>query len=161
MQQFDLSELKDVHEPEGIKDFFTFANLWPPAAGWWILLAIIILIPIIFYSVKQIRIRSAKLYALRQMEKLQDFSGTNAAKFAEETSKLLKRIAILRFGKDKVASLSGKEWVSFLIKTGDLQLSDNLISLFAYSPYAKIEKSDKSSILSLNEAAEIWIRKNT
>jgi len=159
-QPYDLSLLRDVHEPKGINDI-TMAEFWPPAIGWWILLALVILLPLVIYVIQQIRIRSAKFYALQQMEKLQEDSGTNAAKFAEETSKLLKRIAILRFGKEKIATLSGKEWVSFLIKTGDLQLSDKLISLFAYSPYAKIEKSDRNSILSLKEAAEIWIRKNT
>lgn len=157
MPQVDLSVLKDVHEPMGIND----VSFWPPALGWWILLTVAVAIPFVIYFVNQFRIRSAKIYALRQMEMLEADSGTDAAKFAQETSKLLKRIAILRFGKDKIASLSGKEWVSFLIKTGDLKLSGKLISLFAYSPYAKIEKSDKNSILSLKEAAETWIRKNT
>ena len=160
MQQLDLSLLKDVHEPEGIRNL-TFADFWPPAVGWWLLFAILVFTPLIIYFVRQMRIKSAKFYALQQMEKLQEDSGTDAAKFAEETSKLLKRIAILRFGKDKIAALSDKEWVHFLIKTGELQLSDKLILLFAYSPYAKIEKSDRNSIVSLKEAAETWIRKNT
>lgn len=157
MQQVDLSGLKDVHEPFGLND----ASLWPPAPGWWVLLLIIVLAPLVIYFIRQMRIRSAKLYALKQMELLEKNSGTNAAKFAEETSKLLKRIAILRFGKDKIAALSDKDWVAFLIKTGDLSLSPKLVSLFAYSPYARIEKSDKKSIESLKEAAETWIRKNT
>lgn len=158
-QQIDLSGLKDVHIPQGGID--SLSSVFPISLGWWLLLIIIIAVPVIIYLIHFYRIRSAKLYALKQINELQQSLKGNAPKFAEEVSKLLKRIAILKFGKDKIASLSDKDWVAFLIKTGNLSLPENLISLFAYSPYAKVHKSDKDSINVLRKAAELWIRKNT
>ncbi len=157
MSQIDLSVLKDVHEPKGIFE----PSFWPPAVIWWVLLLIIMASPFVFYLIRTVRIKSAKVYALKQLDLSEANADTDVAKFASEVSKLLKRIAILRFGKEKVATLSDKEWVSFIMETGDIHFSPEIENLLAYSPYAKIKKSDKKIVSRIKEAAEIWIKKNT
>ena len=150
----DLSGLRDIHTPEALSTF------WPPALGWWLLLLLILLTPIILYFIHFYRLRSAKLYALKQLEILEQTAKADAGRYAEEVSKLLRRIALLRFGKDEVASLAEREWVDFLIKTGDLHLNKKLIDLFAYAPYAKGQVFAPESLAELKKAALAWINKN-
>jgi hypothetical protein len=150
----DLSGLRDIHTPEALSAF------WPPAPGWWLLLLLILLTPVALYLVHFYRLRSAKLYALKQLEVLEQTAESDAGRYAEEVSKLLRRIALLRFGKDEVASLAEREWVDFLIKTGDLHLDKKLSDLFAYAPYAKGQFFDPESLANLKKAALAWINKN-
>ena len=150
----DLSGLRDIHIPEALNTF------WPPAPGWWLLLLLILLTPIVLYFIHFYRLRSAKIYALKQLEILEQTAKSDAGRYAEEVSKLLRRIAILRFGKDEVASLAEREWVDFLIKTGDLHLDKKLSDLFAYAPYAKGQVFDAQSLDNLKKAVLTWINKN-
>ena len=150
----DLSGLRDIHIPEALNTF------WPPAPGWWLLLFLILLTPIVLYFIHFYRLRSAKIYALKQLEILEQTAKSDAGRYAEEVSKLLRRIAILRFGKDEVASLAEREWVDFLIKTGDLHLDKKLSDLFAYAPYAKGQVFDTQSLDNLKKAVLTWINKN-
>ena len=98
-----LAGLRDVHLPEAVDSYW-----WPPAIGWWILLAVVLLLPLVIKIIHWQRIRSAKYYALREMDKYVLEYADNPARFAQEISVLLRRIAILKYGKDEVASLSGK-----------------------------------------------------
>ncbi len=150
----DLSGLRDIHIPEALNTF------WPPALGWWLILILILLTPAVLYLIHFYRLRSAKIYALKQLDILEQTATTDAGRYAEEVSKLLRRIALLRFGKDEVASLAEREWVDFLVKTGELDLDRKIRDLFAYAPYAKGQVFDAQSLAALKKAALTWINKN-
>ncbi len=151
-----LSGLRDVHIPEPIENY-----LWPPALGWWLLLALIFILPLLLRIIHIQRIRSARIYALKEMDKYALTYADNPAKFAQSVSVLLRRIAILKYGKEKVASLSGIDWVSFLVKTGELKIKRSLAMLFAVAPYSRPQKLAPQSVAELKDAALQWIRKNT
>ncbi len=151
-----LAGLRDVHRPilEGI-------YWWPPAIGWWFLLIIVLLIPVVMKVIHIYRIRSAKHYALKEISRYSIEYGSDPRRFAQEVSVLLRRIAILKYGKEKVSSLSGVEWVSFLVKSGGLKIRRSLAMLFAMAPYSRLNKMPEDSVSELKEAAVQWIRKNT
>lgn len=118
--QDPLSELADIHLPGAI-------SLWPPAFGWWILAAALLLA--ILYCIRLFVIRHIRLkklaYATSALEEAyQRFSeqvlfdkGKNQAglNFLNETNSILKRVALLIAPSNvQVANLSGKAWLEFL-----------------------------------------------
>lgn len=101
-------QLGNLHEPPPVP--FTFDTIgWPILAG--LLFALFIIITI-FQIRKYIRNRYRR-EALRMLEDIhstdQDFS---------KTFIVLKQVAIQVFGRKEVGDLFGKEWLSFLEKTG-------------------------------------------
>ena len=98
----DLSNLRDIVVPPEVA-------LWPPAPGWWILLAGGIAIATIFAGMIIARYRHnayrrAALAALDTAE-------------AGDISTILKRAALAAWPRAEVASLTGADWLAFLDRT--------------------------------------------
>jgi hypothetical protein len=90
---------------------------WPPAPGWWILLALaVIAIAYLIYRFRHpnLRLQRAALDQLRILETLP----IDDMVLARELEHLLRRYAVARFGRDRVASLSGERWIAFIIEHG-------------------------------------------
>jgi hypothetical protein len=99
-----LEHLRDIVEPTPVSLW------WPPAPGWCILLALLLLAFVLF-SIKWIRTRRVNRYrhdALNELNKLSDIT---------RLPKLLKRTALAVFPRDMVASISGERWINFLNTT--------------------------------------------
>lgn len=101
--------LRDIHLPEAI-------SWWPPAPGWWILLALIFCLAFLLLWTFTQKNKPTKQGILkkdieRELEHLQHIESDLV--FVEELSALLKRIAISRYGK-KVAGFTGEKWLRFL-----------------------------------------------
>lgn len=98
----DLSNLRDIVVPPEVA-------LWPPAPGWWILLAGGIAMATIFAGMIIARYRHnayrrAALAALDTAE-------------AGDISTILKRAALAAWPRAEVASLTGADWLAFLDRT--------------------------------------------
>ena len=98
----DLSNLRDIVVPPEVA-------LWPPAPGWWILLAGGIAMAAIFAGMIVTRYRRnayrrAALVALDTAD-------------AGDISSILKRVALAAWPRTEVASLTGAEWLAFLDRT--------------------------------------------
>ncbi len=109
-----LQQLKDIHLPERISS-------WPWALGWYVLLALILLCMswVSFWIYKRHLHARAKKKALslldtyvHEYEKNQDAQWMSA-----QLSELLKRVALVYFPREEVASIHGEEWVFFLTKS--------------------------------------------
>ena len=102
--------LRDIHLPDNV-------SWWPIAAGWWLLLAIIILsIAIIwFLHIKKERGRLRK-QALAELEKVETRFNQHqdTQQLASELSILLRRVSISRYPRTDVAGLTGQAWLNFL-----------------------------------------------
>ena len=99
-----LSDLRDIAIPAE-------PSMWPPAAGFWILLFLLLLMlgaaALHFYTAwRRNAYRRAGIHFLQQCLTVYD------------VSVLLKRVAMAAFSRERVASLHGMEWVDFLNKTG-------------------------------------------
>lgn len=133
-----LDKLKDIHLPEQIDAF-------PNAPGWWLLLAIIVSLVLFFvyrrYQYKQsIRLLIPAKKELSQLRILteEQIGATSIAAL----SALLKRICLIYFPSNVVASLSGKNWLTFLNQQHPSSSSEhsvffspNNIELFTNAPY--------------------------
>jgi cbb3-type cytochrome oxidase subunit 3 len=103
----DLSQLHDIHLPAPV-------SWWPLAIGWWLLLLlIIILVALGYWFYRRHQRQQWRREALAELRQLQQ-QQLAAKALVVELSKLLRRVAITRFPRAEVASLTGDKWLSFL-----------------------------------------------
>jgi ABC-type nickel/cobalt efflux system permease component RcnA len=106
-----LAALRDIYQPALIE-------LWPPAPGWWILAAVgmILLITACFWLWHRWSDNRYRREALQELEGY--FEAWKREEddhvFLFEIQQLLKRVALTRFDRQKVASLTGEAWLLFL-----------------------------------------------
>ncbi|RLP52789.1 MAG: DUF4381 domain-containing protein [Ketobacter sp.] len=117
-QQDPLAQLKDIHLPESI-------GIWPPAIGWW-LLAIILLALVIGGLIWLLKRHQATAYKRVAQAQLQEIESRfqkdkDYRQLLSDLSVLLKRTCITRYGRARVAGLTGKEWLKFLDEAGSTQ----------------------------------------
>ena len=106
------SQLRDIHGLDSIP-------WWPPAAGWWIGAALLVLLALLLTLLVRHLTRyppgswkQEARYALRQLRRQRHTLTPKES--ASRLSELLRRIAIARFGRQRSARLSGREWLEWL-----------------------------------------------
>lgn len=147
-----LAQLKDIHLPEPVA-------WWPPAPGWWlagsVALALLIgggyLLWRFFYRGRY------KREALAALQQLRDTDQGDERILLAELSRLLRQVAIARYGRQEVAALSGAEWLLFLDRTGQTdQFSygpGRALGTMLYQPSIAIDRQQ------LYRVVEGWLRR--
>jgi hypothetical protein len=151
MENIDLSGLKDIHIP--MEPFW-----WPPAIGWIILIVGIfscVFIGIIIYLIWR---KQPKQYALRKLKRIYKAS-QNTILMARQISILLKRVALLKYPREKVASLSEEKWGGFLAKQTGKALTESQINLLVRSTYMREDTVVQISRSELYRASIFAIKK--
>lgn len=153
----DALQLRDIHLP-GPPEF------WPPAPGWWIIAAVMLAL-LTWLGLKIWR--RTKLYLQRKriiglLEQLeQSSSDTHTPEFLAQLSRLLRRLALMRFPRQEVAPLTGNDWLKFLDASGgDGQFCAGPGRVLADGPYVRAlnETVDTRALSSL---IRNWINKNS
>lgn len=108
---FELAALRDIHLPPP-------PGWWPPANGWWLLLLLIVAV-IAWQSWH----RWSRFTVRRQLVDLLDELALADDRQPDHQrlirlSRLLRRIALGRFPRAQVASLTGHDWLAFLDASG-------------------------------------------
>ncbi|MBT8449789.1 MAG: DUF4381 domain-containing protein [Gammaproteobacteria bacterium] len=130
-----LANLRDIHLPEQI-------SWWPIAPGWWLLI-ILSLITIIWlgYKLRQRhQFRNTYRYCQAELATIdQIYQNTNDARAVlSEYSQLLRRLLILRLGRQHVASQTGKELLATLEEYALTEkLTEEHKALLIDGPYRK------------------------
>ncbi|MCC5873688.1 MAG: DUF4381 domain-containing protein [Gammaproteobacteria bacterium] len=114
-----LNALRDIREP-------AVPGFWPPAPGWWLLAAGLLVMAIMLVW-RAWRRRQRQRPIRRALEELQRWQTRTAgsikagteAEAASELAALLKRAALTRYPRQTVARLSGDAWLAFLDRSGD------------------------------------------
>jgi hypothetical protein len=106
-----LTRLHPLREPEMI-------GWWPPAPGWWLLLAIalVLVLGILVMLWRRYRGNAYRRQARAQLSELYaayNETGDTAA-FAAATNALLKSVALQVFPREQVAACSGPAWLALL-----------------------------------------------
>jgi len=111
MQQDPLSQLRDIHLPQS-------GGFWPPAPGWWLLIAIAIALGILaFVLIRRKRRKNRWLKtAITELNRLEQAATPNSQWFGALNA-LLKQAARIRYPERLPESLSGEPWVRFLLET--------------------------------------------
>lgn len=145
-----LAQLKGIHLPQPV-------GWWPPAPGWWLVGICLLFLVIVggFYLLKVVRRGRYRREALADLRKLRE-TDQDQRGLLEAVSRLLRQVAIVKYGRTEVASLNGVKWLQFLDRTGKTEQFGNgagkPLGTMLYQPTVKID-SDQ-----LCQLAEAWIK---
>ena len=160
-----LDQLQPMIQPEPVP-------FWPPAPGWWILLA---LLPLLGYGLWRARIylpkkaarenaeqpldplRQAALIELAQLPK--PYDGAPAGAWLQQINGLLKRLCRNHYPYSQSHTLNGRKWLAFLDNRCPAAGLTRWMILVegAYKPECKL---DDKAINGLTQSVETWIRKH-
>jgi hypothetical protein len=133
--QDPLAQLHALREPGTI-------GWWPLAPGWWVLLAIAVLLlaTLAFYCYRRYRANAYRRQACLQLRALYgDWrSNDDNTRYLGAVNALLKSVALRAFPRRDVASRNGTQWVAFLNQTHSTStgaaLFDEDFATAAYRP---------------------------
>ena len=146
----DLSELKGLHIPKT-------PDIFPLAIGWWLLIVLFFILFLGFYFAIYAWVHSLHRQVMRKMKKIRQISDTK--EMLINLNQLAKQLAISRFGREKIASLYEKDWVSFMNFSAKKDIfSKEYIDLLHKSMYAKKNDISDSLRQSILKDYEEWIR---
>ncbi len=143
-----LSGLRDViYPPE--------PSWWPPAIGWWLMLALVLALTAVSYQLlKILRQRSKTVKLMRRMESINLLDPHEAS---AQLSILMRRIAITRYPRETVAGLTGYAWLEFLDRSGDTdQFTKGPGKWLVSAPYSN---NDGFEVESLVQVCQNWMKK--
>jgi hypothetical protein len=144
---------------------------WPPAPGWWLLMA---LVPLLLWGLWRLRHRlprraqpqdSAALDPLRQaaLAELAGFAKpyyqAPAAVWLQQLNGLLKRLCRAQYPDSNSHTLSGRAWLAFIDSRCPAAGLTRWMVLVEGAYRGECRLPDKA-IDELNQAIEIWIRKH-
>ncbi len=109
----DSLPLRDIHLPDPV-------SWWPPAPGWWLLLATLACMLLVYILIKKIRyarrVKRAGLQAFAEI-KQQYQEDKDKVKLAQALSTLLRRVCISFYPRHNTAGLTGQDWLDYLDRT--------------------------------------------
>jgi len=148
-----LSGLRDIQLPP-------LPPLWPPAPGWWLLsLAAIAAIGfgvrLALAAWRGARPRRAAVRAMAGLRRRYE-SGEAADVLTAELATLLRRAAMNRHPRARVAGLTGRDWLEFL-DNDTHQFTEGVGACLVTAPYARAQAVDLDALLAL---CETWVRRN-
>jgi hypothetical protein len=149
--QLAALDLRDIHEP-------ALPSLWPPAPGWWLLAAVLLVLLMWLARLgwrawRRLRLRQRVLRELAALPATDD-----CALLVAGVSALLKRVALRRFDRERVAKLTGAGWLAFLDRTGgNGQFAEGPGRVLEQGPYAPTSDCDAPALRAL---ARVWLAKN-
>lgn len=152
--------LDQLHDIEGID----VISWWPLAIGWWIVIGLSVFLVggLCWFILSRIKFkRTWKYDALQQLSHLEkNLSPETSRETLIALSDYIKRIALKRFPRKECATLTGKEWLSWLAQQDPNQFDWNEKgSLLIQVPYAPTYTSVSSEqIKNLIQAVRNWVR---
>ncbi len=150
-----IAQISDIERPPEI-------GLWPLAAGWWVLLAVVIIGSVVgaVALYRLIKRRGYRRSALRMLKRLGDGSGLSRSGLARQLNEILKRTALASpyYRHLYIGSAHGDAWRDFLCASSPefpdkAKTVDNLLQA-VYRPKAQLDAG-----LSI-EFCEFWIRQH-
>ncbi len=147
-----LTQLKDIHLPPAV-------GWWPLAPGWYALIVLIfVLIGLIsFLCYKRYLNTRAKKQALVLLQNYLTFyeKDHNVQLASARISELLKRVALVYYPREEVASIHGQEWIGFLNKTSKGLDFESVKSMLLDSPF---KHNEQINLQPLFLKAQLWIK---
>jgi len=143
--------LRDIHLPDAV-------SWWPPAIGWWILLALLLLA--IYLLPKLYRYLTFKPLSRVCQEEFENIKiaynkQQDLSILIQSISKLLRQISMSFHGRDKVANLTGDAWINSLNDlTEENYFQEELKNTLINAPYQKNINIDARLII---DTTQDWI----
>jgi len=122
--------------------------VWPPPAGWWVLLALVLVV-LGGVALRLLRRHRADAYRRAALEE----AGKLVA--AADLVALLKRAALSAWPREEVASLSGEAWIEWLGRAAGSPVPVGLRPLLLDTPY--LDRGNEAPT-ELRDFVAGWIR---
>jgi hypothetical protein len=153
----DATVLRDIHGLDAIP-------VWPLAPGWWYLAGLLALLLLVIgiwywlsYNAGWLGWRGDARRQLRQLRKALKSEDTHAV--AGRLSELLRRIAMVRSGRQQAAGLTGDTWLHWLAEHDnsafDWERQGQILLTAPYMPPTM--PVERKELLTLIRAATRWI----
>ncbi len=155
-----LAGLRDWHLPEPI-------SWWPPAPGWWLLavagvIGVLLLVHWLWRRYRRAAVARTARRELASLERALATTQGDARSYIADLSRLLRRLALVRYPREQVAGLSGRAWLEFLDATGGeggfTQDAGRMLVEDAYRP--ETQPLDAHALEQLGRVAARWIAAN-
>lgn len=147
-----LTKLHDIHLPKAIA-------WWPLAPGWYLLTIILLalLVALVYYFRRRYLNSRPRQQALQLLARYQQEyqKGASSQQTAAKISELLRRVALVYFSREQVASLQGEAWLSFLNHTAKSVDFNKLQQALIVQPYQTLEATDLEPLFT---ATRTWIK---
>lgn len=129
---------------------------WPPAPGWWIVLVLMLIFALLLrWWLMRPRPVNYWVEAQKQLNRIEQTTDDHLLQL-QEISSLLRRMAILRFGREESASLTGTAWLELLDSAWPRDdFSKGAGVLLEDAPYRNHSEGDNSELFGIT--AE-WLR---
>ncbi len=153
----DILQLRDIHLPET-------PGIWPPAPGWW-MIALAGLALLTWAGIKlwrQLKIHRQRKHIFGLLDQLEKTAGkVDSPESLAQLSRLLRRLALMRFPSAQIAPLTGKDWLKFLDASGgNGRFCEGPGSVLADGPYVRDLNVTVDS-RALSALVRDWVKKNT
>lgn len=134
-------------------------SYWPLQPGWYLLMAIVLILLLLMVW-KRYKRRLKDAYKREAIKSIQSLSNDND--FFFQLNQIIKAVAIKSYGREKVASLAGKEWITFLQKSKEGVISSsNVLKSLESQQYLKRENQTENSDIDMYKLESIkWIKKH-
>lgn len=150
-----LAGLRGYHLPDAV-------SWWPPAPGWWVSLALLLVVMgvLAWWLMRRYRCRAAARQAMRELELMRTslLTDRDTAVFVRGLSTLLRRYVLAAFPGHQVAALTGEAWLAFLDAHGGggkfREGPGRQLVEAPYRPAAEIPADEMA------ELVRDWIRRN-
>lgn len=148
-----LSGLRDIHLPPP-------PELWPPAPGWWLLAVVAVValgltLGFAFAAWRRGRPRRATVRAIGALRD-RHAAGESSGVLVGELATLVRRAAMIRHQRSRVAGLTGREWLEFL-DDDEHHFTQGDGACLASAPYARSEPVNFDALLAI---CERWVRRH-
>ena len=149
-----LDSLHDIVAPAPVP-------FWPPAPGWWWVFAFLVAgavigLGFVFVWWQRNRYRREALSEWRRCDALL-ISGARRAEAIASLATLMKRVALSKFPREQVASLTGGSWLEFLRYSGGAEQAGEWLEQVSYDP--RIAGGvDERKAKEISAQVEAWIR---
>lgn len=149
----ELNALRDIHLPKAV-------SWWPLAPGWYLLgltlmAMLLALIVMVYKSRKRGRYKRQALALLADCEKAY-LENRQSQIAATQVSDILRRVALLYFPREEVASLQGQAWSDFLSRTSKNIDFNSVRNDLVHLPWQK--NTDYVDLGPLFSCARAWIK---
>jgi hypothetical protein len=149
-----LDQLKDIHLPDNINQFEL-------APGWWFLITLLAL-SLIYLGYRLFKKRHALRLLKPAKQELTQIAALTANNHSvAQLSALIKRVCLIYFPNDQVASLSGDNWTSFLNQQSEQPFFTDeqkaQLTQLAYQANAKLDKQQWQQLIKSSEQAIEYI----
>jgi hypothetical protein len=147
-----LANLRDLAIPPEV-------SFWPPAPGAWILLAACaaILSIMVWRAVQRYRAAAHRRAAIAELDAIASGIERGEPAIVERVSAVIKRVAMVEYGRERVAPLSGEAWADFVATTGAGLNAQTIRSLFS-EVYVAARQPGPSELRQLIDQASGWVR---